>query len=642
MSSYASNGRSTPGANNASDKNGPEPGSHASTSAKSIHSLPTPHNSALPHSIANKMPTELLQQLYNDLAPRDFHAAQRTSHAWMHASLRTRLLVTMLKRGGWWSSAKKELPQDEMDSEMETLYAHTLSRFLSRECSLIPSSTSKETADGTGNEVAEGTSNDNADGTSNQLKSREPFEMVEAKHASFKDLAFHHLKMKPEPSAEFIFQTSVCGQFLLAALSTRVVVLEIRSHHAHALTTIVCPRPVLHMSMDGSARRHTFAAVLQGHMGLKCDLDFSQQAFQRTDLSVSELSLDEGYVPTFKGSINVGANHRVIRVPDTGNLDVDLHACDEHVRSPNSRLVLYDDVCKGGACSVAICPKNLGVAFGSSTGGLQLYWVNADDGRNMRRWFPTTMPSDFVYFLRDPPGADDTEDHVQLITSEAHPAERPSVCGPWYPPHYDAEGPDAWGLREKYERCCDHLCAVPLSDGVHHLFTDPETYNVFLGGKSPFAGPIKLLRRVRFVPPCDNMAPRYYAAAHDLTWGARVLVAYDNTLVLYSVPLDVLKVSYTSTNDDDEDDSYFDACFQELLVEGDESPYNDFMKWRSEAQPAAEGEAKELWSFTVPGLVLGTVDNVCSVAMLTSPLTAWAWSVDGTAKSWQLQASGAP
>lgn len=37
--------------------------------------------------------------------------------------------------------------------------------------------------------------------------------------------------------------------------------------------------------------------------------------------------------------------------------------------------------------------------------------------------------------------------------------------------------------------------------------------------------------------------PKLFTAGTDLTWGARIVVAYDNTIMFYSVPPDVLQTS---------------------------------------------------------------------------------------------------
>jgi len=97
---------------------------------------------AAPLSIAHRLPNEILQQIYSLQSPRDFNAARRTCRTWMAASLHWQLLLTMLKRGGWERSIKRECEKkrhigDIKTSSPEIVYdAMLLSRRLSRECSL--------------------------------------------------------------------------------------------------------------------------------------------------------------------------------------------------------------------------------------------------------------------------------------------------------------------------------------------------------------------------------------------------------------------------------------------------------------------------------------------------------------------------
>lgn len=128
----------------------------------------------------------------------------------------------------------------------------------------------------------------------------------------------------------------------------------------------------------------------------------------------------------------------------------------------------------------------------------------------------------------------------------------------------------------------DHYKAIPLADGTHLLFVDPGSRDLMLGCDAPHAaGTARLLRKVRFVPPPSshfNMnarsdmssgsppdanvredesaddstrhrrtgtknktAPTAYAASRDLSRGVRVVAAYGDVVVLYTIPPDVFK-----------------------------------------------------------------------------------------------------
>jgi hypothetical protein len=95
---------------------------------------------------------------------------------------------------------------------------------------------------------------------------------------------------------------------------------------------------------------------------------------------------------------------------------------------------------------------------------------------------------------------------------------------------------------------CDHYHAIPLSDGYHVLFIDPANGLLKLGCDAPLGRPTKLLRKITFVPPEQNMVPRLYSAAADLSQGVRIVVTYGDSLVLYGIPPDVIRLSQMEQN----------------------------------------------------------------------------------------------
>jgi hypothetical protein len=92
---------------------------------------------------------------------------------------------------------------------------------------------------------------------------------------------------------------------------------------------------------------------------------------------------------------------------------------------------------------------------------------------------------------------------------------------------------------------CDHYHAIPLSDGHHVLFIDPPSGRLTLGCDAPLGGPTKLLRKIMFISPETDAKPRLYSAAADMSQGVRVVVAYGDIIMLYSVPPDVCRLSQT-------------------------------------------------------------------------------------------------
>jgi hypothetical protein len=85
-----------------------------------------------------------------------------------------------------------------------------------------------------------------------------------------------------------IFNVSSCGKFLMAANGCLVYLYELNRSHKNTetetvdrpgalrpVTSIICPRRVLACSMDTSSNRYAIAVLLDGRMGLVCDINAS-------------------------------------------------------------------------------------------------------------------------------------------------------------------------------------------------------------------------------------------------------------------------------------------------------------------------------------------------------------------------------
>ena len=289
-------------------------------------------------------------------------------------------------------------------------------------------------------------------------------------------------------------------------------------------------------------------------------------------------------------------------------LDNSMDPCDPHkgahtaepsedyvrIHVENGPRTIFNNLCSidDPPRSVAICPQRRCIAFGSLT-GIELHWVDALTGGDLSRWFPLAAPSDCLYFLPVRHGVDSAK-KLRLISSAkglmSYNQQRQGItpsrwnwrCGPDsgrrrsmtrlffgnlpFPSPVellntspDAEHPSTFqgqGVLRTVD--CDHYRAIPLSDGTHVLFLDPETQYLCLGSDAPLGGPTKLLRKVTFLPPELSQSEFVdhhggsdfsvgssgkllsYTAGQDLRWGIRVVAAYgDGSIMLYSVPPDV-------------------------------------------------------------------------------------------------------
>lgn len=144
----------------------------------------------------------------------------------------------------------------EHKSSTITSESWSLSRMLSRECSL--------SSEWTGSGVPATNRQDSG-------------VFAEVSHTDFTELASGHSGPEARGNGGLIFITSICGQYVLVGRETIIHVYRIEGSSLVPATSIVCPRRVLAMSMDVSSGRHAVAALLEGRMGMVCELRFTQE-----------------------------------------------------------------------------------------------------------------------------------------------------------------------------------------------------------------------------------------------------------------------------------------------------------------------------------------------------------------------------
>ena len=108
---------------------------------------------------------------------------------------------------------------------------------------------------------------------------------IQTSAIDFTEIAVHYPGRSP---AGLIFNVSSCGKFLMAANGCLVYLYELNRTHKNTgietvdipgalrpVTSIICPRRVLACSMDTSSNRYVIAILLDGRMGLVCDINTS-------------------------------------------------------------------------------------------------------------------------------------------------------------------------------------------------------------------------------------------------------------------------------------------------------------------------------------------------------------------------------
>jgi hypothetical protein len=155
-----------------------------------------------------------------------------------------------------------------------------------------------------------------------------------------------------------------------------------------------------------------------------------------------------------------------------------------------------------------------------------------------------------------------------------------------------------------------------------------------LGCDAPLGGPTKLLRKIVFIPPEEKAVPRLYTAAADLSHGARVVLAYGDTIMLYSIPPDVIAFSQTERK----------AKSPNAQISREGFHKNHWLNWWDEPSASADtqtsdtNEPNTIWPISIHGTEIGQLKHVCELAVHTRPdITIWAFTHSSQCKSWRLR-----
>lgn len=435
-------------------------------------------------TIMAQLPAEILQQIYFELSPIDFNSARHVCRSWYISSLERSLLETMLKRGGWSSSIHEELASNHViDWQVHVNDEWLMSKRIARECALGPN--------WTGNGFRPREDKPQSIVQEDNLR-HSPF--IQTSATDFTDHGVYY-PGKEEPNSGIIFTVSTCAKFLMVAHGCLVSIYELNQSHKidddmdgkvsgdlRPVTSVICPRRVLACSMDTSSHRYAIAVLMDGRMGLVCDLTTMKNRSRRRS-SVKYRKMHDSRRPSGKVHRNrvsisssrtrgfsrtqaglpfvfpvIAAEAPGPRPPvefdsgawqDRGRLDVFNDSINSGGQSPSppyadsesttfaflfpmnvetSTPTIYSPLCTADdqPRSVALCPQRRCVAFGCSS-GIELHWVDALTGQDLNRWFPLTAPSDHLYFLPPRAGVDSAK-KLRLISSAGRAGEQSVIA----------------------------------------------------------------------------------------------------------------------------------------------------------------------------------------------------------------------
>ena len=426
--------------------------------------------------VASLLPLEILQNIYERLDPLDFNAARHTCRVWMSHSQDVRQLGLMLKRGGWGGAALAEWELRERNRQVSpdnVNLACLLSKRLATECSLRP--------DWTGN------------GLFRSLCAWPEGDyyptvgLVRTSEIDFSGLSNGYAPVSDgESGAGLHFTVSVCNKFLLVTVDCIIYIYSLRANWLHThqpgghlspMTTVICPHRVLSVSMDTSSNHFAVAALLEGRVGIVCDLhqgsspsehplgpmtqpgiaenakspvyshqpssdhslaeakspriygsstpeDLDRRALNPSDRAMAR-TVAEANIPDIHGARPVGTSWTLDDLYPTpispAPQIIPAFTNASYIPIENGPRSIYRNLCTAERppTSVAICPQRRCVAFGSAT-GIELHWVDALTGQDLSRCFTLTASTDFLYFFPSRPGLDSAK-KLRLISSSCYP-----------------------------------------------------------------------------------------------------------------------------------------------------------------------------------------------------------------------------
>ncbi|KAL8828805.1 MAG: hypothetical protein Q9191_002375 [Dirinaria sp. TL-2023a] len=607
-----------------------------------------------------RLPTEILQQIYRHLGPVDFNSARHTCRAWMIASLDPELLKHELKRGGWFGAAIADEDMIERSPQMVITNEWPLSKRLATECQLMPNWS------GTGLLRRCAASVPSFDAFQQLSASTNDPALALGLEINFSKLTLGS-KHASKQSRATSLNPSVCGKYVLVVNECTIYVFSLgmktRLFHGddlkavEAVTSIVCPRRVLAVSMDTSYGCFAVAALLEDRIGLVCDLQNTQPRQENPISRIPSISWKYGSRWSLEGSDDEmeidepRPNSSLAFYNQKGEMcpwakgespltdtpeRYDLTSPETSIPVERGPRSIYSNVCspEDPPRNVAICPQRRCVAFGCSA-GIEIHWTDPSDGQNKTRWFPLVNPSDYLHFI--PPRAGvDTLNRLRLASSVAHPSEQTALLTKFAPQMLEGRQDEmAWECTSNmaFDPCKEspltdqpnHYHAVPLSDGYHVLFTDVETGEVCLGSERPDADTSgsKFAKRAILQTANMNAVPKCYAAATELSWGVRIAVGYSNGCVwLFSVPRDMFVAS----------------CSEAEHTQLEWLDQYDTYEGKKEHAETSNGALTIAWPMLIRGIEVAQVnelENVC-VDASNGSVAVWGFSADGFLRRWDI------
>lgn len=580
---------------------------------------------------ANIAPAEILLQIYSMLTPVDFDNARRTCSQWMRVSLNDKLLEGMLKRAGWWDSYREDTERRRLlrrpSSEESAVW--TMSKRFATECLLSGRKANVEKSGFIKSGIIDFL------GLSKEMT---------AKARRYSTHAITKTARNGSSHVSSTFSVSSCSHYVLVTTGCMIYVFRLLGKRMRSMlsadladtdlepiSSIECPFEVLSATLDTTTPRFVVAALLQNRVGMVCDVEAP---------------------PAASPAMNTPSPKNTRHQQDPPRMS----------RTSHSTPHFYYNVCTEDhpPRTIALYPGRRCVAFGCA-GGIEIHWVDETTHQDQRRHFPMSQPSEILHFL---PSTQENPTELRLISSLAGPGVHERACrqSP-YPDHpkkcqfqlltdihsLSRRSPaNTSSLSLVRATHCHHYRAVPINDGYHIIFVEPRTGLLCIGSDAPIGGPTSLTRAFVCVPPFGNdpieslkepPVPTVFSVGSDLSWGLRVVAAYQGRIVLYSIPLDVFNMIRKERRSQSEGvmgdsdlvrDWFVDS--ERFRKRGESLVQNQNGDWELLLSVSYRPTAM-MWPFKIYGKEISRVENVVELALQSANGGARVWAFDGSGEA---------
>lgn len=501
-----------------------------------------------------QLPAELLQLVFAYLSRRDLDAAKTTCRAWLVAILSLKLRDRLSSEGSCGAGHADEVLNRECGNGGDE--EPWLGKTVAAESSfLFPRARRNGSGGGKERDIRSGSTR----GTGWRILAETDWHLFDDDRYDGEGYG-----------SELRLTMSSCGDFVLATRGRLIYICSFSKYHhdnngqsyLEILTSITCPSLVqaVSMDMDTSHQRFCIGVLMEGHVGMVYEM-YDLTARRKTRSPSSTNAVYPAQPPSTEPSASNFRNRSGISLSPSS-------AAEPVIPVEEGPYFLYPHVCPDGdvPVSVAIClpQQQLGrcaVAFGSAT-GVKLFYVDALTRQALSHWFPLTTRSEVLWFIPlssdGRPGGVDDRDPIRLVSSMA-------VC-PFTQEVGDKQGDGlpsllmGPGLRLGPSRCDEwswnedestigistheYRHVMPLSDGWHYLYIDPEPGLLCLGRPLHVFGDSDIIegaRKMRFnkrfafegpVPVHEYgsrvISAGIFQAAQELRWGLRLAVSFGN------------------------------------------------------------------------------------------------------------------